>query len=371
MEPVTQALLGAATGGLVAGRQLGRRSLLFGMLIGMSPDLDVLLGPLHNGYGMWLYHRGTTHSLWFGFVAGPLLGTLLWRWQDAQHSTRLRAWIALAIVALVTHPILDGFTPYGTQLFAPFSRMRFAWNGVAIVDPVYSILLGAGVVIAGMNDATFARRRSALALSLGLSTAYLCAGLGANQIAMGDLRRVFESEGRVVERVRAYPTLFQPWLRHFVVHTGEDRLVGWHSLLSPGCPSWRVRRAPAPSNAIDSVLASWEGGILSWFADGEIGIEELETGAGSIVRIDDLRYAWSNAGSRGAWGLEARFDIAGGRVGAIERFDRAALTNEDIDAFRSVLFGNLPGPESGWARPGDCIAEAEIAIEREEGETRP
>ena len=33
MEPVTQALLGAATGELVAGRQIGRQALLFGALI--------------------------------------------------------------------------------------------------------------------------------------------------------------------------------------------------------------------------------------------------------------------------------------------------------------------------------------------------
>ena len=79
MEPITQALLGAATAELVAGRALRGRALGWGAIIGMSPDLDVLLGPLRDGYGAWLYHRGTTHSLWFGFVLGPLLGWILWR----------------------------------------------------------------------------------------------------------------------------------------------------------------------------------------------------------------------------------------------------------------------------------------------------
>ena len=34
----------------------------------------------------------------------------------------LRTGAGIAIVALVTHPLLDGFTPYGTQFFAPFVR---------------------------------------------------------------------------------------------------------------------------------------------------------------------------------------------------------------------------------------------------------
>ena len=72
MEPLSQALLGAATADIVAGRRLGRRALLWGALVGMAPDLDVLAAPLHAGFGEWLYHRGTTHALWFGPVVGPL-----------------------------------------------------------------------------------------------------------------------------------------------------------------------------------------------------------------------------------------------------------------------------------------------------------
>ena len=88
MEPVTQALLGAASAELVAGKSLPRpTALVFGALIGMSPDLDILLGPLNNGYGEWLFHRGTTHSLWFGFAIGPLLGWALWKWRDPEGAT--------------------------------------------------------------------------------------------------------------------------------------------------------------------------------------------------------------------------------------------------------------------------------------------
>ena len=141
MDPLTQGLLGAACGQAVYGRALGRRAVIWGAAIGMSPDLDVVLnatGPM----GEWLWHRGFTHALWFGPLLGPLPGWLLWRWKGG----RLRDWIGLAILALFTHPLLDVWTTYGTQLLAPFSRHRFALDAVGIIDPAYTLVLGAAVV---------------------------------------------------------------------------------------------------------------------------------------------------------------------------------------------------------------------------------
>ncbi|MEZ4292978.1 MAG: hypothetical protein R3E53_21570 [Myxococcota bacterium] len=61
----------------------------------------------------------TTHSLWFGFVVGPLLGWLLWRWRDNGRERLLPAWIALSVVALVTHPCST--SPCGRNSCAPFT----------------------------------------------------------------------------------------------------------------------------------------------------------------------------------------------------------------------------------------------------------
>src|SRR5690606_28518211 len=39
----------------------------------------------------------------------------------------------------VTHPILDCFTSYGTQLFQPWSDNRIAWDTISVVDPLYTV----------------------------------------------------------------------------------------------------------------------------------------------------------------------------------------------------------------------------------------
>lgn len=370
MEPVTQALLGAATAELVAGRKLRGRALGWGAAIGMSPDLDVLLGGLDNGYGEWLYHRGTTHSLWFGFVMGPVLGWLLWRWRDLGRTDTLPGWIRLAIVALVTHPLLDGFTPYGTQFFAPFVRDRFAWNGVAIVDPAYTLLLGVGVACAAYGRWPEARRRRGLEIGLALSTLYLLAGLGVNRWVEQDLRGALGPEiarrnqadgGQTgeIERVRAYPTIFQPWLRGFVVQTPGAVFVGLHSWQEAGCPAWQVHARPPRSAALDRVEATREARILEWFADTDTGTF-VETSPSGLqrIRIEDLRYAWASADARGAWGIEARIDARGEIIGEVTRIARPSPTERDLDRIGPLLLGRLPAAGAGWSRPSDCPAGA-------------
>ena len=355
MEPVTQALLGAATAEVVAGRALGRRALLWGAAVGMSPDLDVVLGPLHGGYGEWLYHRGTTHALWFGFVAGPALGWLLWRWRDPERETALAGWIRLCIVALVTHPILDGFTPYGTQFFAPFWRERFAWNGIGIIDPFYTLPLAAGVVAVAWQRGRNGQGRRLLAASLVVTTLYLLGGVVLNHRAETRIRAALEASGAEILSVRAYPTVLQPWLRHFVAR-GPGRLyLGWHSLFAADCPSWNERAIPPRSQRMTALLETWEGGLLAWFAQGQVGFDELrEPDGSSTVLLDDLRYAWGSTRGRGMWGVRARFGADGRILGAVDRFSGRARGGREVDVLISAIQGDLPGRALGWQLPRRC-----------------
>ncbi len=358
MEPATQALLGAATAELVAGKALRGRALGWGAVIGMSPDLDVLLGPLHDGYGAWLYHRGTTHALWFGFVFGPVLGWLLWRWRDGGDTETLPGWIRLSIIALVTHPLLDGFTPYGTQFFAPFFRDRYAWNGVAIVDPFYSTLLAAGVLCAAWRALAPETRRRGLVTGLSLSSLYLVAGLGVNRWVEQDLRARFAPHASAIERIRAYPTIFQPWLRSFVVRTPEAVFVGLHTWQEAECPVWRRYPTRNDEPLVRALLDTWEGGMIRWMSDGDlIAIDHAEPDGVTRVKIEDVRYAWASEMGRGMWAVEARFDAKGDLIGRPWRSERTQPSPDDFARLLPLLLGRLPDG-SDWQRPDDCRGEA-------------
>ena len=73
MDPLTQGLLGASFGQALYGRALGRKALVWGAIVGMAPDLDVVANPA-SPMAEWLWHRGPTHALWFGPVVLMLGG---------------------------------------------------------------------------------------------------------------------------------------------------------------------------------------------------------------------------------------------------------------------------------------------------------
>ena len=115
MDSLTQAVLGATIQGVGMGRYQGRKALLYGAMLGTLPDLDVLIRYADPVSAM-TYHRGFTHSL---FVLPLLALVLAWlikkRWPHSAYGFgRLYATLCLA---LVTHPLLDAFTVYGTQLW--------------------------------------------------------------------------------------------------------------------------------------------------------------------------------------------------------------------------------------------------------------
>jgi inner membrane protein len=318
VDPLTQGLLGASFGQALCGRALGRHALVAGALVGMAPDLDVVAnvsGPL----GEWLWHRGVTHSLWFGPVTGPLVGYGLWRWKGGS----LPAWVTLALAALFTHPLLDLFTSYGTQLFAPFSNRRFALDAVAIIDPAYSLVLAGGILIglrAGL--ATRAARRAAWA-ALVVTSLYLALGLVVNERVESLARRQLGARGIAVSRVAAYPTLLQLPYRRVVARSGDDVRVGWLSLLRPREVEWEsFTQARHP--LVDAARATREVEVLEWFAMGEATPRVERAGDGtSLVEFDDLRYGFPGAPRDGLWGVRVRLDGAGRPLGPGERFDRA------------------------------------------------
>jgi inner membrane protein len=314
MDPLTQGLLGASFGQALYGRALGRQALVWGALVGMAPDLDVVANPV-SPMAEWLWHRGPTHSLWFGPVVGPAVGFLLWKWKGG----RLRDWAGLSAVALFTHPLLDAFTTYGTQLLAPFSRHRFAWDAVAIVDPLYSLVLALALAYGLWRGVPQPAARRAAWSALALTSAYIGLGLFVNQRVEAVARAELAAEGVGVARVSAYPTLFQLPFRRIVVRSGSEVRVGWLSLLAPRKVAWeRFEAAGGP--LVEAARETEEARVLEWFAMGEATPRLEENGA--VVEFDDLRYGFPGRLRDGLWGVRVRLDAAGRPIGRGERFDR-------------------------------------------------
>jgi inner membrane protein len=328
MDTVTQALLGATVGQAVFGRVLGPRALVWGAVGGLLPDLDIAASAV-DPMGEWLYHRGPTHALWFGPVVGPILGVAAARALEhrrpsstAPEAERRRAWIGLFVLSLFTHPLLDVFTTYGTQLLAPFSDRRFAYDAIGIIDPAYSILLILALVVGLRAGPASPAARVAALSALALSSAYVgyCRHLNLEAERVARDRRPAELSASA--GVRAYPTLFQPWLRRVVAREGAQICVGWLSLWGTPEPQWDCF-ATAGEEALEAARASREVRVFEWFAMGETATRVTAAADGSrVVEIDDIRYGFPGAPADGLWGVRVEIDAQGVEHGPARRYER-------------------------------------------------
>jgi inner membrane protein len=317
LDSLSQAALGAAVGYAAGGKRLGRAALAAGAIAGTIPDLDTFALLPFDAFTSWAHHRGLTHSLFFGLVLGPALGWAVWRWNRkyrpfelAGEEEALGDWMRVFTLAIVTHPLLDWFTIYGTQLLAPFSSARFALPGLGIIDPGYTLPLLIGIAVALARPAANAARIAVVA-ALAASTLYLFYGLAQNKTVEAMARAQLAREGVATADVKVFTTIFQPWLRRITVDDSDGARVGYASPFQTGAIAWTCfARARGP--AIDALMATREGAILNWFADGHVWAIAAPASDGStIVRLTDRRYGVPGPTIQGWWGIEARVGADG------------------------------------------------------------
>ena len=304
MDPLSQAALGAVVAHAAAHRTLGARALAVGAAAAAMPDIDVLFSLSGDYFDRMRLHRGITHSLFFAPVAGPLLGYLAWRWEKLGGTKRLRAWIVALTLALLSHPLLDLMTPYGTQLLLPFSDARFAVWAMPIVDPVYTLILLTGCIVAWRRPRWPAASVTALAVSSG----YLAYAWHLNEAAADAARAELRADGVVNAEVAAFPTFLQVHYRRVVARMDTEVRTGFVSMWRP-CPiAWSVAPRVADADlAVDAWRNTREGRIFEWFAMGWVHHVPTEGGLMSA----DLRYGFTADPGQSVFSTLAEFDTAG------------------------------------------------------------
>lgn len=309
MDLITQGLLGAAIAQAGWRKNLGRGAIVAGTLFGLMPDFDVI----SNIWGTWsgmVHHRGFTHSIFFAPLMAPGMGLLCWK-LSKEHGSKFQ-WMHLIFWALLTHPLLDVFTSYGTQLLAPLDRTRFALDGVSIVDPMYTLPLLVALILAWRWRARPERGQHAARLALLFTTLYLLAGFllarDTRHIAIAQLETM---DLPPMERVRATPT-FANLLAWRVVAKDEQKNihVGFISRVTPTeipFETLSYRDSPLIAKAMEDERAQ----IFYWFADDYIHWRVEEDGEQTHLFMDDMRYGSMVKPTMAMWSARVSFDEAG------------------------------------------------------------
>ena len=329
MDTVTQVALGAAVGEAVLGRKVGWRAPVWGGVCGLLPDLDVLW-PFADPVAAFTWHRGYSHAFAVLVLATPVLA---WAATRVHPATRVhsRGWLLLVFLALVTHPILDCFTVYGTQVLLPFSDLPVSWSTIFIVDPAFSVPLLLGVAAAGAGhpgsrvrsrSRSRSRSREPQRARGGRLGHRLCnAGLAIGLAWLAGTVAIKAHVDAVVEeslpesgitRWITTPAPFNAVLWRVVAMTGDGHfLEGYYSLLDAERRVAFVAR-PDGHELLEPLLEAPPVARLVWFSQGFFAGRELEDGR---IAISDLRM-----------GLEERFVFSF----VVGRRDGAAIVPEPV-----------------------------------------
>ncbi len=227
MDSVSQFALGAAIGIAVMRRRTRPwKAALIGGLAGTLPDLDAFLDH-GDAISNVTLHRANSHALFWLTLASPLVA--LAGAAAVRELDRFGRWWLAIWLALITHPILDWFTVYGTQILRPFSDFPYAIGSVFIIDPLYTIplLIGIGIALSPHNEKGFRWNLAGLAVS----TLYLGWGVLAQTHVLNLAQESLKSQGINAERVLVTPTAFNTALWRIVAVTPDTYLEGFHSLL--------------------------------------------------------------------------------------------------------------------------------------------
>jgi inner membrane protein len=264
---------------------MGRRTAvwkaaLWGAVAGTLPDLDVLIDQGDAIRNMVL-HRAESHALFwltlFSLPFAALVARLHGEWGLLR-----RWWLALWLV-LVTHPLLDAMTVYGTQLALPFSNHPFGVGSIFIIDLLYTLPLLVGVIWV-LTTRGGQRGRLANLAGLLLSTAYLAWSFAAQQQVTQVARAALTQQGLAVEHLLVTPTPFNTVLWRVVAVAGDDYFEGFYSLLDAQ-PKIEFDRFPR-GNALAAELKDIDGvQRLTAFTK---GFYKLEQRANQLL-ISDLR----------------------------------------------------------------------------------
>lgn len=151
VDPVTHSLTGAvlSKAGLNRTTPLATATLV---LAANAPDIDVVVA-LQGGFASLAHRRGLTHGplallvLPILVAACVLLYDRLWRRRRADVAPALPVHVlGLAILGVLTHPLLDWMNTYGIRLLMPFSERWFYGDALFIIDPWIWLVLAVPVV---------------------------------------------------------------------------------------------------------------------------------------------------------------------------------------------------------------------------------
>lgn len=284
MDSITQLVLGGATAAIVVPAKDRRKALVAGFALGTLPDLDALY--LHftdlDDLAKVTWHRGPTHSIFLLAAVGFLMWFFAKRWFKpvAEHPRR---WFFSIMLSLITHPLIDIFTTYGTQLFWPLPMRPIMGSSISIVDPAYTLPLVVACAIA-VTLVNWKHARAAMFGCLVLSHAYLGWTLIGQSIVEGKARAALVAKGIENASLVATPSFGNSVRWVIVAMTQNGYEEGFFSFADSSAPIGFIHR-PSDTAALRATADLPAVKRLEWFTRGFMSAQVID----GTLYVSDIR----------------------------------------------------------------------------------
>lgn len=225
MDSLTQIILGAAVGEAVLGKKVGNKAMLYGAIAGTIPDLDIFASHFTDTATALAIHRGFSHSILFSAILAPICAWIVTRYETYKE---FKGWAWLFFWALFTHPLLDAFTTWGTQLFWPLNT-RLAFKNIFVIDPLYTLPFLTFLILAMFQKRTSRKRRFYNNTGLIVSSSYLALTLILKWFAFTKFESALIDQNIAYQQIDTRPAPLNTILWSANIETEDAYLLGYYS----------------------------------------------------------------------------------------------------------------------------------------------
>ncbi len=315
MEPLTHLMTGACMARAGLNRKAAYATLTMTLAAEM-PDLDTVFGVVgpHAGPVAALeHHRGITHTFVGLPVEAALLIGVIWilhRWRVRRGKTTVAPvrWGLLylfALLALLSHLLLDWTNNYGVRPFFPFDAHWYAGSLVFIFEPVLFVALLLALVMPwffGLIGSEVGARRErfrgrgwaivALTVMVGL---WGLRWVEHDEALLLTSREPFDGAAKLRLYASPYPT--NPFRWHTIVETPESfetaTVDTWSDVVTPDGPGSIVNKPPTTLATL-AAKRSWLGRVyLDWSSWPVVEQTAVAPDGFATVSFRDLRFDYA------------------------------------------------------------------------------
>ena len=275
-----------------AGKTVGKKAMLWGILAQSIPDVDFIASFWLKTSDNLLAHRGITHSLLFALLITPIIAGFAYSLHKP-HNISLKKWILFIGSVIFIHLFLDAFNNYGVGWLEPFSHVRISFNTIYVADPFFSIIPGIALLMLLFIKQKSTVRKWIWKTGLIIPFLYLLYSLANKLYVTAETEKILAAQNINYNKLLITPAPLQTWLWFIAAGNDSGFYTGYRSVFDKQ-PSLELHFKPQNNNLIHLVKEPDQLNKLIRFSQGFYTIEQRKD---SMV-FYDLRFGqiigWQN-----------------------------------------------------------------------------